>query len=360
MAAILNVPIQQNSRHANPTKRADWIDIAKAISILLILVGHSMGTLDQISKDTSLVEGFVKMLTPVRIPMFFLVSGIFAAKIFSASRDKFIERVADLAKVYVLWSVITYAWRMTLFPEHSPEFTSMGSTGILQELLLPTPFPWFIWALVVFNLLGYAGTRLAPKITLALAAVSAIAGYYIPMYLPGTHTVAGVGFYRNFLFFILPFYLPYIRQWAESLPAVKTASLAGILYCLLLAMGEFFGDSFLGSIAMVIASLVGIVSLLMIARLLEAGPLNKILVKVGQKTLPIYLMHVIFMMTLALLLQEVDVYAGPFSNLLIIIGISIASAAASMKAEEMMPKPMREFLLIEKRSPKKKEHPLPA
>lgn len=349
MASMTNTTAGQETR---PSNRADWIDIAKAMSILLILVGHGMGTLDAIEQDASLVEGFVMMLTPVRIPMFFLVSGIFAAKLFESRREKFIERVADLAKVYVLWSVITYAWRMILFPEYSPELTSIGVSGILDELLLPTPFPWFIWALVVFNILGYVGTRTAPKTTLALAAFSAFAGYYIPVYLPGTHTVAGVGFYRNFLFFILPFYLPHIRQWAERRSTIPTASLAGIVYCLLLAAGEVAGDGFLGSLAMVTASLIGIISLLMIARMLEASPLRRPLTKVGQKTLPIYLMHVIFMMGLALLLEEAGVYTGPFANLLIIVGITIVSAVASMKAEEIMPKPMRAFLFIEKRESK--------
>ena len=335
---------------ATSDARTEWADIAKAISILLIVVAHAAVDVASVGADSTVMSGFRTMLTPVRIPMFFLISGIFAAKIFTGPTQRLFDRVADLFKVYVLWGVITHAFRITFFEQYYEANALTGHEGLLIELLLPTPFPWFLWALALFNIMAGVGTRYAPRTTLAVAVAFKVGIDLIPYDLPGTHTVGGVGFYSNFLFFVLPFYFPAIREQIERLPALRTASLGGMAYCGILFIENSFVGQWIHPILSVTATAVGITALLCIARMMEANrPIKALMVKVGQKTLPIYVIHSMISMSLALMASTLGLYGNAAVNVLIILAITALSVATSMYAERIMPKAMRDLLFIPRR-----------
>ena len=96
-------------------KRIVWVDIAKGLSVLLIVFGHVLTWAEYLTGQSEALRGFVTMLTPVRIPMFFFVSGLFAVGVLTGPRERVVHRVADLFKVFVLWSVITFLLEKTFF-----------------------------------------------------------------------------------------------------------------------------------------------------------------------------------------------------------------------------------------------------
>ena len=66
--------------------RIDWIDAAKAVSILLVVFHHSELISGAVGLKWGIYERLDALFGPIRMPLFFTVSGIFAAKAVSQGR----------------------------------------------------------------------------------------------------------------------------------------------------------------------------------------------------------------------------------------------------------------------------------
>src|SRR4029078_9771560 len=84
--------------------RVDWVDVAKGICIILVVMMHStLGVEKAIGAETSL-HAFIEWARPFRMPDFFLISGLFlAARIDRPWRAYLDTKVAHFAYFYVLW-----------------------------------------------------------------------------------------------------------------------------------------------------------------------------------------------------------------------------------------------------------------
>src|SRR5581483_7551827 len=61
------------------TGRLDWVDVAKGICIILVVMMHStFGVEKSIASETAL-HTFIEWARPFRMPDFFLISGLFLA-----------------------------------------------------------------------------------------------------------------------------------------------------------------------------------------------------------------------------------------------------------------------------------------
>jgi uncharacterized membrane protein YcfT len=83
-----------------PADRVAWADIAKALSIILLVVWSMYGLSTYIDQ----------MLILARMPMFFFVSGLFAHRVVTRSdaRDFFRNKIGNLVYLYVLWSIVWF------------------------------------------------------------------------------------------------------------------------------------------------------------------------------------------------------------------------------------------------------------
>ncbi|MDP2013599.1 MAG: acyltransferase family protein, partial [Actinomycetota bacterium] len=62
--------------------RIEWMDLVKGTTVLLVVLFHSVIHLDAISKEdnvTSVWSTSMNVLEPMRMPLFFMVSGMLAA-----------------------------------------------------------------------------------------------------------------------------------------------------------------------------------------------------------------------------------------------------------------------------------------
>ena len=87
--------------------RIDWVDAAKGMSILLVVLHHVV----ILSEPHGLVPGPVSALNTalasLRMPLFFLASGLFAAAPLAASwRTLLHKRVAFFLYLFVLWTLL--------------------------------------------------------------------------------------------------------------------------------------------------------------------------------------------------------------------------------------------------------------
>lgn len=85
------------------TGRLTWVDSAKGISIVLIVVGHAHSWLAEIGVATTSPFGINEALARMR-PLFFFASELFAAKYLEGSwRNLLSKRLALLAWVFFIW-----------------------------------------------------------------------------------------------------------------------------------------------------------------------------------------------------------------------------------------------------------------
>ena len=75
----------EESRKPTSTSRVPWVDVAKGTSIVLVVLLHSTNFLLGHNLATGFWDGFNSFLEPIRMPLFFLASGLFAQNILKTS-----------------------------------------------------------------------------------------------------------------------------------------------------------------------------------------------------------------------------------------------------------------------------------
>ncbi|MGW9551511.1 acyltransferase family protein [Citricoccus zhacaiensis] len=203
---------------ARPTSRprAQWVDTAKGISILLVVLLHTSLWLRQADMDR--IPAFSTLNTAfedLRMPLFFAMSGLFAAKWLAAGWGDFLRTKASLLVwVFLLWQIPVIAYRIIgghLLP--GMVHTDLGTqleTWAWSPLRANAEL-WFLWALVLFLLAG----RLLQKVPTGwvVGSAAALSVMWSGLVWPGAtgleggelRHLVGTGLYEApayFLFFI--------------------------------------------------------------------------------------------------------------------------------------------------------------
>jgi len=133
----------------NGTPRVDWVDCAKGICIIMVVMMHStLGVEDVVGR-----QGFMHLLVafarPFRMPDFFLISGLFLARVIDRDWRTYLDRkVVHFAYFYVLWVTIQFVVK-------APNLIStMGVAGTVlfyfESFIEPFGTLWFIYLLPLF------------------------------------------------------------------------------------------------------------------------------------------------------------------------------------------------------------------
>jgi uncharacterized membrane protein YcfT len=150
--------------------RLDWVDVAKGICIILVVMMHStLGVEKAIGAETSL-HAFIEWARPFRMPDFFLISGLFlAARIDRAWRAYLDTKVVHFAYFYVLWVNIQFAMKA---PGMVHELGLNGTAGqYLLSYVQPFGTLWFIYLLALFFIVTKLLQGVPKPIVLAGAAL---------------------------------------------------------------------------------------------------------------------------------------------------------------------------------------------
>lgn len=134
-------------------KRIEWVDVARGIAIILVMIGHAPGTPKVLSE----------WLYTFHIPLFFFLSGfVFSAEKYSDIKKLVVTRIKTLLIPLASFSIINSVWIFVLNP-------SVGLKGILYTLmgffveLRGSKFDtglWFISCLFVVQILYWQVYRL--------------------------------------------------------------------------------------------------------------------------------------------------------------------------------------------------------
>ncbi|MCJ2090438.1 acyltransferase family protein [Methylobacterium sp. E-005] len=154
--------------------RLAWVDIAKGICILLVVMMHSVtGTGDAMGGE-GFLHPVVAFAKPFRIPDFFLLSGLFMGRVIDRDWRLFSDRrVVHFAYFYLLWLVIQSAARYgKIVGDGGP---AAFAAHLAHALIEPYSSLWFIYLLAVFSVVTKALRRVPGVVLLAAAALLQIA-----------------------------------------------------------------------------------------------------------------------------------------------------------------------------------------
>ncbi|MGE0212810.1 MAG: acyltransferase family protein [Parvibaculaceae bacterium] len=136
---------------ANAThERVDWVDYAKGICIILVVMMHSTLGVEKAVGSTSALHAFIEWARPFRMPDFFLISGLFlASRIDRPWRAYLDTKVVHFAYFYFLWMTIAIAVKSPAIAADGGGWGAVPQTWLLS-FIDPWSTLWFIYLLAVF------------------------------------------------------------------------------------------------------------------------------------------------------------------------------------------------------------------
>jgi len=132
-----------------PEGRIDWVDYAKGFCIIMVVMMHSTLGVEVEAGREGFMHYVVAFATPFRMPDFFLISGLFLARVIDRDWRTFLDRkVVHFVYFYLLWTAIQFVVK-------APHFAGqVGWWGVLElyleSFIEPLGILWFIYLLPVF------------------------------------------------------------------------------------------------------------------------------------------------------------------------------------------------------------------
>lgn len=180
--------------------RLSWVDSAKGISIILVVMMYSVFNVGQDADGVGLFHYVIAFATPFRMPEFFLISGLFLSQVIKRPWAHYADRrVVHYFYFYALWAVIHLVIKIGLASGQPVE----AAHDIAWAVVEPYGVLWFIYLLAVFS----ATTKLAYTfkvphvVVLAVGAALQMGNFTTPWsYLVEQFCHYFVFFYTGYLF----------------------------------------------------------------------------------------------------------------------------------------------------------------
>ncbi|MBE7247083.1 MAG: acyltransferase family protein [Actinomycetospora chiangmaiensis] len=154
--------------------RLAWVDVAKGICILLVVMMHSVTGTGEAMGGEGFLHTVVAFAKPFRIPDFFLLSGLFIGRVIDRDWRLFSDRrVVHFAYFYLLWLVIQSAAKYGKIT--GGDGPSAFLAHLAHALIEPYSSLWFIYLLAVFSVVTKALRRVPGVVLLGGAALLQIA-----------------------------------------------------------------------------------------------------------------------------------------------------------------------------------------
>jgi uncharacterized membrane protein YcfT len=292
---VIKAPVEPEAAAAPPAAgkpRNGWADIAKGICIVLVVLWHViMKHYLQIDWHLSLpIPGawgtFGNELLPLRMPVFFTISGMFAAN--AAMRPWSVvarSRIAKFYYLYVVWFTVH-----TLVLSLVPGFDTLNANSVLDVLEQLTITPTNLWYLIAL-----AWYFVFAKLTRTWPVYVVLGAAFILSAIGSAGWLASPGnrgqMYQNLLFFVAGLRLkPLVEKLAKE-ATLRMLVLGAVGYLGVMAVIQVLGaKQWFGvwPVASGVAVLIGVAAA---AQLQRWRWLAVRLESLGQNTLPIYVMH---------------------------------------------------------------------
>src|SRR3954467_15151082 len=130
-------------------QRVDWVDYAKGFCIVFVVMMHSTLGVGNTLGEEGWLHSVVAFAKPFRMPDFFLISGLFLARVIERDWRTYLDRkVVHFAYFYLLWVTIQFAFKA---PGFAAEHGALGVAKLYAEAFIePFGTLWFIYLLPIF------------------------------------------------------------------------------------------------------------------------------------------------------------------------------------------------------------------
>lgn len=132
------------------SERVSWIDTAKGICILAVVSMYAVERVGDAPGSLNWMEAWVRFARPFRMPDFFLISGLFLARVIDRPwRDYLDKKAVHYLYFFALWSLIYF-----------PLLLVQGKEGVAPAALFlkmfyePFGMLWFLQMLAVYFVLA--------------------------------------------------------------------------------------------------------------------------------------------------------------------------------------------------------------
>ena len=321
--------------------RIDWIDIAKGGSIALVIFYHASYILDFYDLSHYYYIQLNSFFRPVRMPLFFAVSGFFAKKAISLSWKELLgNKIILFAYLLFVWSTIRWFYYGYLIENITKPEEGHHLSQFITMWIEPSGHIWFIWALAIFFVAAKAASYFKPLYVIAFfTAISVITfAEYITFDFFAHRNVL---WYFPFFLFGLYFNKDHLPALEKKLPVLGIASFIGFLFL------YFWKDQFEGlsyGIIRFFVSFLGLFWSLYLAFIIsKIIYLKDIFLYFGRNTLPIYLIQTMMISLICVILSSllapsIGVYiAVPICTLLAVaLTIAMDQAIRFVKADKYL------------------------
>ncbi|AGP30564.1 acyltransferase family protein [Corynebacterium terpenotabidum] len=269
-----------------------WADCAKGLSIVAVCYMHVITGAP--GGQDSPWQWFNMVMDPIRMPMFFLISGLFAHRVISRTLgDLWYRRLWFLLVPYLVFTPVQAAIRIDMIED-------VTWRNLTRAILLGDPGIWFLYALMVFNILACLLRRIPPLAAVALSVVPAlcVAAAGLAQYPEITHITAYMpafflGLHLRHLYFRLS---AAATDWRVILGAVGAYIswewLVDVLYDRVFEGGISTDEAAVMSLVVLMRTLTAVPLGILIATWISYTPgLSTIFAGIGRHTLPIYVSH---------------------------------------------------------------------
>ncbi|MBL4646429.1 MAG: acyltransferase [Hyphomicrobiales bacterium] len=282
--------------------RINWVDTAKGICIIFVVMMHSVLGVEKAVGETGWMHVVVAFAAPFRMPDFFLISGLFLANVIDRSWLRYLDRkVVHFFYFYALWVTIQFAFKA---PGFAAEFGLAGTIKLyLMSYIDPFGTLWFIYILPIF----FVVTRLARQARVPMWMTGLVAAV---LHLANVHSEILLvdEFTSRFVFFFAGYALaPYVFRMAAWVRKDMFVA-SGLLLSWVLVNGGFV---WWGVAAMPVVSLplgfAGALALICIASLLAGRWAMKPIAWLGANSIVIYLAFFLPMAISRIVLLKLDI-----------------------------------------------------
>lgn len=176
-------------------KRYDWVDAAKGISIILVVMMYAAYNVGKYTGGIGILHYAIGFATPFRMPEFFLISGLFLSQVIGRDWKRYGDRrMLHYFYFYAVWATIDIVLKVGIAGRDPAGMVS----GLALAIVEPYGVLWFIYMLGVFSaaaklvrqfavphwlVLGIAALLQMAQVESASYAVTQFCAYFVFFYL---------------------------------------------------------------------------------------------------------------------------------------------------------------------------------
>lgn len=271
----------------------------------------------------------VDALTYIPMPVLFFISGLkFKSLLAKKNNKQLSSRIAVYTYLYVFWTAVYVAFQI-MFGDRIIEIDAPTLYKVLISLVFPTTVLWFLYSLAVYFFFARLMARLGAWMQIAIGVLVALFSYSENFVFENTlmYKVAG-----HFIYFLVGAHFGTRIQEGVFRPRWPTLAAVLLSYPVLLLLVRLAGVT-QSPLVVEAMGVLGIAFFMILSAASLRLPFKRFFQMIGRNSLPVYLLHSLFLKVLLVVWIGLDVTGlSPAFKLLNPVLIGAAAIYGSLLA----------------------------